>query len=267
MKETMRLKTDAVISVFASAPKSIARAYHCAKEIHPNLTLGDFRSKIDGKSSLFFINFYRNEIEKFLENIESSTTKLKMLHEQVADLNLIDAFGRSVAIDDLEETLRFHESYQPGDVASEFGPYLEIFEAADWLAHAGEGSTNDLITSVEEPPQNETTWVYVQVALQNRFVKQLVEQAGYHHGCLQAYYDRLMPWVTKLTREKLKAAPAGFFDDRNDPSGLIMLSLIERRFASILSSTVAVEWAQWLVHGHIPCGWSGAFPEGKLLVW
>lgn len=263
----MCLETNTAFSVFATAPTSLVKAFKSVRSAAPHLTIGEFKESMTSGSSLLSVNTYRNEIVEYLENLRLITNSLKELREHVSGLVLKSTSNEEVAIEDLEETLAFHESYQPGDLAVELGAYLGTLEDANWIAHSGKPVGDEVTVSVERPPQGESSWVYLQVALQNRITNQLVEQFGYHHGCLQVHYDQLMPQIAPLTKAKLEAAPADFFDDRNAPSGLIMLSCIEQYFSKLISKVVVVDWVEWLIRGHVPCGWSGEFPDGKLIVW
>lgn len=263
----MRLQTNIEFSVSGGSPTSIPKAFKAIRRISPQLTLGDFQQKLSNGSVVANAVTYRNEISEYLENLNVLVDALKEFGKHVSSLVLTDPASRAISVDDLEETLVFHRSYQPSDLRSELADYLRTFEEADWLANTGKPLSDSGVTNVDIPPKGDSNWVYLQVAMQNGLTNLLVDEKGYHHGCLQVYYDQLMPFIANLTQSKLASVPSAVFDERNEPSGLIMLACIEKYFAELIPNGDAVAWAQWLTRGRVPCGWSGQYPDGQLVVW
>ena len=180
--------------------------------------------------------------------------------------SLIEKSIGEISVDDIFETLGFHRDYQPICDGKELSEYLRQFAEIDWVfddrvpvdtAHAIAANT----------PPSEMNWTYVIIGLQNTILTELVDEYGYHHCCLQAYYKSYMPVVQRLVQKKLGKVLGDYFDEKNEPSGLILLGFIEQKFQDKTSCTKATEWLEWLTKGRVPCGWAGDFPSGRLIVW
>jgi hypothetical protein len=50
---------------------------------------------------------------------------------------------------------------------------------------------------------------------------------------------------------------------RNDITGACM----EAEYADVCPPGFFTSIAHWYINGHFPCGWWGAFPQGKLVVY
>ena len=82
--------------------------------------------------------------------------------------------------------------------------------------------------------------------------------------------DELRPVAREIVRAK-----AGHYETTQGlPKTLdqilgwtILHALLEAEYSDIRKPTVYGELANWIVKGHLPCGWIGAYPAGKLCVY
>ena len=263
----MRLETNTTISVGASNLTSIPKAFRAVKKLIPELSIAEYQSRLKTGGALIEIPTYRNDMSEYLDGLATAIEVLRELNSQADHLKLSASDMGAVSLGDLEETLAFHQGYQPVDLVGNTSGFLKRYEEADWQAHTGGPIDHPDVVGVAVPPKDDQGWGYIQIGIQTNLVNQLVSQVGYHHAFLHTHFDQLMPAISRLVQSKLSSTPPGYFDTHNEPSGLIMLACIERYFSNQIDSMIATSWTEWLFRGRIPCGWQGEYPEGQLLVW
>ncbi len=266
----MQLGTNVVFSVSVAelGRNSLARALKVARVINSSLTLGGFRQCIERDVVVGEVQTYRDDMSEYLANLRAIVGSLKELASLFGKVDLLDSSdGQAITIQEIEEALAFHEQYQPNDLLRRAEAYLYPLVAANWRAHESAPLCLDHVVVADSPPKGELTLTYIQVGIQNQILAQLVDNHKYHHCCLHRYYEQLMPEIQRLVSSKLEGELAERFDDHSEPSGLVMLFCLERLFGEKVSTSISSEWTKWLMQGWIPCGWSGSYPDGRLIVW
>jgi hypothetical protein len=151
---------------------------------------------------------------------------------------------------------------------------LDRLEKASWFSRIGisEGSGATVVTSWSQAIEHCDTsaWEDLQLEALNQYRECIARRSR----------DRLQLWnnavdeVKKITRPLIDrkiatvvrehALPPIFKNQVNwDITGFCM----EAEYADLCTPGFFTSIGEWYLKGHFPCGWSGAFPQGKLVMY
>lgn len=113
-------------------------------------------------------------------------------------------------------------------------------------------------------------WENLLLEAANQYRTRLAERAPNEFSGWNARVERVKALTVPLVEEKTKdvvqahSLPRVFVDTVQwDVLHLCM----EAEYADVFPPGFFASQAFWYVRGHFPCGWEGAFPEGRLIVY
>jgi hypothetical protein len=151
---------------------------------------------------------------------------------------------------------------------------LDRLEKASWFSRVGiqEGSSAAVVTSWPEAIAQcgSIEWE----DLQGEALNQYCECIARHSQERFRLWNDTVDEVKKITQPLVGRKIAAVVHEHNLPeifnvqvnydiTGLCM----EAEYADVCPPGFFTSIAQWYVDGHFPCGWWGAFPQGKLVVY
>lgn len=104
----------------------------------------------------------------------------------------------------------------------------------------------------------------------NQYCARLTEKSPEAYGSWNDKVAELRPLTQAVVREKCASVVADcqlpkVFVDTVDWD--ILHLCMEAEFADVYPPGFYASQAYWYMKGHFPCGWLGAFPEGKLIIY
>lgn len=147
-------------------------------------------------------------------------------------------------------------------------------EKVQWFRAVGQKDTEGavVLSSWEEAIRSCSSddWQDLLLEAANRYCEQLVVHSKERFRQWNTIVDELKPVVVSLVARKTKQVvranqlPQVFVDTVNwDILHLVM----EAEYADVYPPGFYASQAYWYVQGHFPCGWQGAFPDGKLVIY
>jgi len=151
---------------------------------------------------------------------------------------------------------------------------LDRLEKASWFSRVGinEGPGTAVVTSWPEAIErcDTSAWEDLQLEALNQF-----------RVCIdRRSRERLQLWngtadeVKKITRPLVGRKIAAVVRANNLPEIFsiqvnwdIICFCMEVEYADVCASGFFTSIGNWYVNGHFPCGWWGAYPQGKLVVY
>lgn len=263
-----RIATDAAISVrvtLVPIGKS-ARVLNVLRTVLPNLTLHEYRTRLDAHDTIGPVDTYRNDLDQYLEVLRALCLVDESLRADGVEFDFeLHQSQKLVTFDDLFETTSFHSSYRFAE-SLEIASLLSDLSMAEWLSAVGSDIADNDIQCVPMPHAIDPAFKYLIVGLQNAINAALCERQGFHHCCIQSVYAALLPRVRSMSQERLFACFEVPEDSADTISSIILLACVELHFSQMLTQTHAIKWVKWIIQGHLVCGWLGVFPNGKLCV-
>jgi len=151
---------------------------------------------------------------------------------------------------------------------------LDRLEKAAWFSRVGmkEGYSAAVVSSWPEAIEccRAPEWEDLQLECLNQFRELIAERSK----------ERLNQWngilakVKKLTEPLVDRKISRVVRDNNLPKFFaiqvkwdILLLCMESEYADICPPSLFTRLAYWYIGGHFPCGWWGAYPDGKVVVY
>jgi hypothetical protein len=113
-------------------------------------------------------------------------------------------------------------------------------------------------------------WENLCLEASNQYAGQLARRNRARWDQWNAVVDGIRPTVVAFVERKIRSVvtehslPKAFEDTvRWD----ILHVCMEAEYADVFPPGFYASQAYWYVQGHFPCGWVGAFPEGKLVLY
>jgi hypothetical protein len=151
---------------------------------------------------------------------------------------------------------------------------LAQLDAATWFEHVGEpGSDNVIVlTSWQEALASCSgeDWRELLQEAVNQFAERLVELDRNRFNQWNALVDELKAASVPLVTQKIAGVVAAFELPKAFSMTVqwdILHACLEAEYADIFPPAFYASQAYWYVTGRFPCGWSGQFPEGKLVIY
>ena len=151
---------------------------------------------------------------------------------------------------------------------------LDRLEKASWFSRVGtnEGSSAVVVRSWPEAIEHcdSSAWEDLQAEALNRYREFIARRS----------MERLRLWndtvdeVNKITRPLVGRKIAAIIRENNLPEIFniqvnhdITLLCMEAEYADVCPPGFFARIGYWCLNGHFPCGWWGAFPEGKIVIY
>ena len=151
---------------------------------------------------------------------------------------------------------------------------LDELEQADWFAAVGAPASGPVIvvTSWEEAIRycGSTEWENLTLEASNRNAVSIAKRSRERFNNWNTVVGELkistIPLVKRKTEKIIQAfnLPNVFL---NTVDWDILGVCLEAEYADIFPPGFFASQAYWYVNGRFPCGWSGNFPNGKLVVY
>lgn len=151
---------------------------------------------------------------------------------------------------------------------------LDQLEQADWFAAVGQNDTDQAIvlTSWEAAVAScgSPEWEDLCLEASNQYCERLVERSRERFNQWNEFVDELKGSTEPLVRRKTKsvvsvhALPKVF---EQTVQWDILHLCMEAEYADVYPPGFYASQAYWYVKGHFPCGWDGAFPKGRLVIY
>lgn len=151
---------------------------------------------------------------------------------------------------------------------------LGRLERASWFSRVGmkEGFNSAVVSSWPEAIEycGAPEWEDLQLEALNQFRERIAKHS----------MQRLNQWngtvreVKKITRPLVERKIAAVLRENDLPKIFeiqvnhdAMCSCMEAEYGDICPPGFFTRMAYWYIGGHFPCGWWGAYPDGKLVVY
>jgi hypothetical protein len=151
---------------------------------------------------------------------------------------------------------------------------LDRLEKASWFSRVGinEGSTVIVVTgwpaAIEQCASFE--WEDLHLGALNQYRVLIAERSRDRLNLWNQTVDEVKKVTGPLVDRKIAAVvrehalPKIF---RIQVRGDITCACMEAEYADVCPPGFFTSIGQWYVDGHFPCGWWGAFPQGKLVIY
>jgi hypothetical protein len=151
---------------------------------------------------------------------------------------------------------------------------LQQLEEASWFSRVGvkDASTAIVLGSWPEAIEHSDSleWEHLCADAQNYYCRCVAERSEERWSQWNETVREVKKATRPLVERKIEAVVREhnlpkIFEIRvhSDTIGLCM----EAEYADVCPPAFFASNAYWYVHGHFPCGWWGAFPEGKLVIY
>jgi hypothetical protein len=151
---------------------------------------------------------------------------------------------------------------------------LHQLEKASWFSRVGlnEGSAVVVVTCWPEAVEQCSSfeWEDLRLDALNQYrrciAERSMERLRLWNGAVDEVKKNTVPLVDRKSAGVVRehALPEIFkIRVRNDITGACM----ESEYADVCPPGFFTSIAHWYANGHFPCGWWGAFPQGKLVIY
>lgn len=151
---------------------------------------------------------------------------------------------------------------------------LEELREAAWFASVGQEASDNVIVvkSWREAIESCSSepWEDLLLEAANQYCERLSERDSQRFMLWNRCVEEIRPLVVELVGEKTRwveqahELPPIF---RETVEWDIVHVCMEAEFADVYPPGFFASQAYWYVEGRFPCGWSGEFPEGKLIIY
>jgi hypothetical protein len=150
---------------------------------------------------------------------------------------------------------------------------LERLEKAAWFSRVGvrDTTTAVVLTSWQDAVEHCSTpeWEILCLEAANQYRERIIERSrdrfARWNEIAQEVRETAIPFVLrKLEAIKRELLPAVF---ENTVNWDIIHFLMEAEFADLVPPGFYTGLAYWYDKGHFPCGWSGEYPKGTLVIY
>lgn len=151
---------------------------------------------------------------------------------------------------------------------------LEKLEQADWFTVVGVHDTDAAIvlSSWQEAIEHcgSIDWENLCLEAANQLRERLLERSRERYALWNDLVNEIKPVVVPFVQRKIEPVirkhdlPQMF---ENTVRWDILHLCMEAEYADVFPPAFYASQAYWYVKGHFPCGWSGTFPDGKLIIY
>lgn len=151
---------------------------------------------------------------------------------------------------------------------------LDRLEKASWFSRVGikDGPSAAVVASWPEAIEycSSPEWEDLQLEASNQFCERIAERSRERWRVWNETVREVNKVATPLVDRKIatvireNSLPKFFrIQVNHDICSLCM----ENEYADICPPSLFTRLAYWYIGGHFPCGWWGAYPEGKVIVY
>jgi hypothetical protein len=151
---------------------------------------------------------------------------------------------------------------------------LKKLEDADWFSAVGNIDTEAAIVlhSWKEATEScsSTSWRDLLLEASNRYTEKLASRSKERWN----QWNSVVREVKKITVPLVAAKTERVVGENRLPHTFqnvvnwdILHIVMESEYSDVFPPGFFASQAYWYVRGHFPCGWSGSFPEGKLIIY
>lgn len=151
---------------------------------------------------------------------------------------------------------------------------LERLRGVEWFANVGRRDTDgaDVLATWDEAIEHcsSVEWENLCLEAANQYRERLVEASPSSFARWNEVVALVKPVSQALVREKTadvvarEGLPKVFLDTVDWD---ILHLCMEAEFSDVREPGFYASQAYWYAAGHFPCGWRGAFPDGRLVIF
>ena len=151
---------------------------------------------------------------------------------------------------------------------------LQELRQSEWFRNVGVRDTQraDVLSSWDEAVEScaSPDWEDLCLEAANQYRERLAEASRAEFARWNDVDGLVKPAAVSLVREKASSVVAAHqlpkvFVDTVEWDVLHLL--MECEFADVHPPGFYASQAYWYANGHFPCGWSGEFPQGRLIIF
>lgn len=151
---------------------------------------------------------------------------------------------------------------------------LKQLNEVDWFTHVGERDTNAAVVLASWQQAIEycgsVEWQSLCLEAANQYCERLSERSPARFDRWNEIVDEMKSSTEPLVHRKIATVMRAnnlpkVFEDTAQWD--ILHLCMEAEYADIVPPGFYASQAYWYAKGHFPCGWSGDFPDGKLIIY
>lgn len=155
---------------------------------------------------------------------------------------------------------------------------LHLLQQADWFSRTGLPIDDPAIVRVGDWVQAMESlegfeWYRVSQVAPNALTSALSSRFPLRYRTWNALVGAMLPVIGEIVDEKIARivdVHRGAMDEeifRDSIEWDLLHACMELEFADLIPVGFFSQISSWYVKGHLPCGWSGTFPAGSLVVY
>ena len=269
------------VSIHASSQTAAVQAFKSLRRADFKLEMGPTLAKLRSGEEVLVVGLIRQDCEPRLTSLLQLVKDLQ--DNQIEhSLRLVERFAspigsgpphssspRAVAHSDLEAILKFEHTIQLTAIPQGVLDRLETLRQAQWFSQAGRPIDDPTVIqgTIALAQRDQPRFSEATTAFQNAVTSPLCYHFPYHYRYWNAFVDMVRPSVAELVDEKLHRPLIPVSDPlKTSLSSIILGACIEQYYAQQVPPPAMCRCAEWIVRGHLPYGWEGRAPDGKLIV-
>lgn len=271
-----------IIDVVVQASKMSAKVFKVLREFDPTLELGPTLAKLRSGERVLSVESDCSEARnilasliRLLDALQSLSIPYSLSITEAGPVPIANGPGpiwpsTTATREDLAKALDFENSIAVTTIPDRVWEVIKTLNDSKWFRSVGK-PINDpsVIVGNLEDAQAQNDWFdYAILEYRNALSSSLCYNFHYH-------YNRRWNPFAKLLKPELDALLGNQLSNALIPvsaelaltlRSLVMSACFERFFSEQVPTSAPSEWVHWITRGHIPYGWNGRFPEGKLVV-
>jgi hypothetical protein len=151
---------------------------------------------------------------------------------------------------------------------------LEELRGAEWFSRVGvrDTATATVLSSWQQASEScaGLAWIATQHAAVDQHYRRIRERSSSEHASWNEVVLLVRPTVISLVHDKTQTVVREFGLSKpfvNAVAWDVLHVCMEAEFADLDSPGFFANQAYWYKAGHFPCGWEGAFPNGRPVIF
>ena len=151
---------------------------------------------------------------------------------------------------------------------------LDELKKANWFDHVGVADTSSatVVSTWKEAIQcsSSAAWQNLCLEVANQYRERLMERNRHQYELWNQKVISIKPLVQQLVQTKTAVVDLDESIRKQLVAAVewdILHLCMEAEYADIYPPGFYASQGYWYLHGHFPCGWSGDYPSGKLIIY
>lgn len=245
--------------------ETFACAFKIVKRINASVTLSEIRACANKVVPVATHRLAASTVEQHVANLVAARDVARALKQYSIPFEMLDEqTGAAIPLDYLESRISLHEPFLSPILAPTTVQFLDQISKSDWFAEQGKRADGNVRVVTNYTPDKNLT--YICIGIQDSIVGALIQKTNCHYACLVPLFSMLNESLDRFVATKLSVASASTPNfDPDDIRGLILHACLEMQYPETETS-FATECCRWILHGKLPIGWDGDFPDGILIL-